>query len=644
MDELLHQFLIECREVVQQVSEDLVALEKEPDSIDLLDSVFRGFHTLKGSSALFDFAPLTGMLHTAEDLLSQVRAGRAAAEGALAAALLAAAAQTEDWLEVIERTGALPADAQAGAVAVQARLLHTASQAEPPTAEAAREGLEWAEELRAELGDPPGALTAMRYTPDAGAYFRGDDPVAALRGVPGLLGVKVRAREAFGDLAAYDPYQCNLVLLALSSAPAPDVRAALRLVAPEVEFAAVTPHAQQQDVIAERARAGVRSLRIDAGRIDALAAIVDELVIAKNSLGLLAVDARRSEGAEALGRNLTEAQAGIDRLVGRLHTAVTRVRLVPLSPLFARFPRAVRETAAALDKQVELVLRGEEVEVDKAIVDGLYEPLLHLVRNAIDHGVEAAGDRAAAGKPPRAVVTLSARPAGDHVLIEVSDDGRGIDPEKTRRAAVERGLVTAEAARRLNDDEALNLVFATGFSTASRVSQLSGRGVGMDAVRTAAARMGGRVSIQSTVGAGSTVRLALPVSVVLTKVMVVRAGAQRFGLPLEMIAETTKVAPERITSIRAGEAFLLRDEPVPLLHLQDLLGIPRPVDEAERKVVIMRTESGVVGLAVDEFSGRMDVPLRPMTGLLAGMPGVTGTTLLGDGQVLMVLNVGELIG
>jgi two-component system chemotaxis sensor kinase CheA len=307
---------------------------------------------------------------------------------------------------------------------------------------------------------------------------------------------------------------------------------------------------------------------------------------------------------------------------------------MPMRDIFRRFPRAVREIAGQLGKAVDFSMEGEDVEADKSVVEGLFEPLLHVLRNAIGHGAEPEDARQEAGKPAGTRVVLRARRDGDRVLVEVEDDGRGIDPGAIRRVARERGLASGDGIDGMSDEEVIGLIFAPGFSTASEVTELSGRGVGMDAVRSSIERLGGQIGVRSRLGRGTTIRLSLPLTIVMTKVMAVRVGGELYGLPLDGIVETAFVPSARILPVQEAEAFVLRDRTLPLVRLASLLEIPRAPDKGDE----------LVGIAVDGFAERMDVLMRPMDGILAGMPGVMGTTLLGDGSVLMILDVPELIG
>jgi two-component system chemotaxis sensor kinase CheA len=426
----------------------------------------------------------------------------------------------------------------------------------------------------------------------------------------------------------------------VSSAGRAEIEAAFRFVSDQVEVVELGAHEPVARIEGEGPR---RTLRVDAERIDRLADLADDLVIAKNGLADLAAQAEQLQGGQALSQALKGRQAQLDRLVGDLHATIGKARLVPLGAMFGRFPRLVREIARSLDKTVTLETTGGEVEVDKAIVDGLFEPLVHVLRNALDHGVEPASQRRASGKSDVATIRLSARVEADQVVIEVSDDGAGVDPAGVREVAVRRGLLTSEAADALEDDAAVDLIFTPGFSTAAQVSALSGRGVGMDVVRDAALRLGGKVAVRSVKGQGATIRFVLPVTMVLTKVMVVTCGAERYGLALDTVIETTRVSADRIVAVRAGRAFLLRDQVTPLVDLGVLVGAAAPKEKAAERVIVARVQGELVGFAVDAIIDRMDAAVRPMTGLLAGAPGVLGATLLSDGAVLMILDLAELI-
>lgn len=393
-----------------------------------------------------------------------------------------------------------------------------------------------------------------------------------------------------------------------------------------------------------RAETAARSLRVDVDRIDALVRLTGELTVIKNGLDHVAGLAEAGVTPAALGAALRDQQALLGRLVDDLQHSVLSIRVLPLRHVFQRFPRLIRDLSVSLDKPVRLVIAGEATEADKAIVEGLFDPLLHVLRNAVDHGVETATARQAAGKDPQAVIHLRAARQGEHVLVEIEDDGRGIDLDRVRETALKRGVASAEALAAMTPAQTAELVFAPGFSTAKAVSDLSGRGVGMDAARAAVAQMGGRVQLESRPGHGTLVRFVLPFTVMMTRVMTVEAAGQAFGLALDTVVETLKVARDDISTIGSAAAFVHRERTIPLIDLGRALGAGHgPLDKPDATVVVASVAGQRVGLEVDRLGGRMDVMLKPMEGLLAGMAGVAGTTLLGDGRVMLVLELGELL-
>jgi len=642
MDQLIDQFLVEGRELVQQAADDLTALAGRPDSAPLIDAVFRAVHTLKGSTGLFDLQPFGEMLHAAEDLLGALRKQQLPADTDIIGTLVLCVDQAARWLDAVEAHGVLPPDAREVGLRLQTdlrRWLAPAGSAVPAPVEAVDRS--WLDPfLAAQAGLPEGGLVAIRYVPREDCFFTGDDPVAVLRAVPGLCALRLGTQQPWAPADAFDPYRCNLIFEVLTTAARAEVQAALRLVADQVQIVEVARR-PETDIVRDGAQ---RSLRIDAGQIDALGNIADEIVVANNALAHLAAQVRRGVTGEALAQGILTNQLDLDRLVGRLHRAVMRVRLMPLASLFRRFPRLMREIGTKLGKEVVLAIEGETIEVDKSLVDGLFDPLLHLLRNAADHGIEPAAARRGAGKPARGTIRLGAYRLGDQVVIEIADDGKGIDPADLRRIALKRGLLTAEAAAELSDADALDLIFAPGFSTAETITDLSGRGVGMDVVRTAVLRLGGRIALSSLVGTGTTVRLSLPVSVVLSNVIVVACAGDSYGVPMDMVVETVRVPAERILAVRNGRAFVLRDVVVPVLDLAALLGQTAGGSRGDLRLLVVHRPDGLVAVAVDDFTDRLNLLLRPMSGLLVGMPGVAGTAVLGDGRVLMILDLPELIG
>ncbi|GEP12207.1 chemotaxis protein CheA [Methylobacterium gnaphalii] len=741
MKELLEQFLIETRELVQSAAEDLLALEASPGDVEAVNRVFRAFHTLKGSVGLFDYPPWFALLHAAEDGLSAARTGTVPADANLIDVSLETLDATARWADSIEKTGQLPggATAEAGALAERYRHLLTPGPKARGADAAVLPG--WALQLvdaSADFGGKPS--TAVRYRPRDDCFFTGDDPLGLVRKVPGLLAVSVAPAAPWRSGEEFDAFACNLDITLLTAAPREEAEAVFRLVGDQVTVVdmpggtraamaepAVTPAsgavaaailAEQVRVLAamngsdtdagrleasaraaanallsvgqdgdarrcermlgrgsdalreviESVLAGgpmgpspteasepteqsqplggdaVRTLRVDAARLDALLALIGELVIARNAFGHLTTRAEAGESAGTLIRAIREADTNIGRLSITLHRSVMSLRLTPLSQVFRRFARLVREAARALGKNVVLHIEGEDTEADRGIVESLFEPLLHVVRNALDHGLEDAATRRRGGKPEAGHIRIEASQDGDSVVVTVSDDGRGIDPAFLRRRAVERGLRSTEAVAAMDDDAVTDLIFAPGFSTAEVIGALSGRGVGMDAVRAAAERMGGRVSVESRIGRGTVVRLHLPRTIALTRVMVVRASGESYGVAMDAIVEVVRKPRAGIHAVAGGNATVLRDQTVPVVRLVDLLGHEGvSLATQEALLLIVRAAEGTIALEVDRFEERIDAIIRPPSGLVRSVLGVAGTTLLGDGRVLLVLDPASIL-
>jgi two-component system chemotaxis sensor kinase CheA len=650
MDELFEQFLIEGRELISQASDALIALEHDPAAAGRIDAAFRAVHTLKGSVAIFDLMPMGAALHAAEDLLGEVRAGSVAIDLGIAQALLGCLDQCDRWMDSVEEGGALPIDAAKEAMRIANGLAALSGATGEPGAAAGDQTAPWAERLVAAEAKGVAAaradgasLVALRYAPREDCFFAGDDPLAIAASIPEPVALRISAREPWPPLDRIDPYHCNLLVEALSKAAIADLRQLFRFIPDQVEIVAL-PDADAVEEAETASDAGQRTIRVEAGQIDRLLDLVAELVVAKNGLSHLAAEAEAGASPARLAAAIRASGAAADRLIVDMHRMVMNIRMVGLDRVFRRLGRLVREMASRLEREIDLVVEGESVRVDKAIADALFEPLLHIVRNAIDHGIEPAALRAERGKPPRGRLTLVARSLGDQIMIEVADDGGGIDPRAVRETARARGLIDAEAAAALDDEAAIRLIFAPGFSTAASVTQDSGRGVGMDAVKSAVERLGGRVGLASRRGLGTQVSLHLPATAALATILIVTAGGERFAVPFDVIVETLRLGRDAVLPVGLGRAFVLRNRTLPLLDLATLLGLPTGAETGDLKILVADSGHGPIGIAVEGFSERLDVILRPMSGLLAEMPGISGTTLLGDGSVLLILDLPELIG
>lgn len=652
MDELIEQFAVEARELVQHASDDLLALEQNPDDRERLESVFRAVHTLKGSVGLFDFGPMQGVLHRAEDLLSQARASAIVVNPALVDTLLAVIEWVDGSIEGIMETGRLLEMHEAQAPRLLRQLTRETMERETAGELGKINAVpDWAIALRTRLptAHSDGTLFAIRYEPHPECFFNGDDPLAMISRLPNLLHLELSLKQASPAVQDYDPFCCDMVIEAVCNEPPEEVRALFRLIPDQVTLVPLQKEIERATLSEPSVfsgRGGERqatTMRVDPARIDKLIEIAGELITAKNGLAPLA-EAASKIGNRALARRIGSSHQEIERLVTSLYSAVTRARMVPLEQTFRRFPRLVRETASQLGKAVDLVIDGETVEADREIVENLFEPLLHLVRNSLDHGIEPKAERLLASKPARGCLLLRSQKRGDQIEIELKDDGRGMQTEHIRQKAIDSGLISAIEASALSERDVSQLVFATGFSTASSVSELSGRGIGLDVVRRSVERLGGALEMQSTAGIGTAFILKLPISFSMTQLMVVEVGSERYGIPITDVLETHKLAATVVQLVRGNPAFILRDRTVPLLYLSDLLQLSKkqPLPE-DLKVLIVRIGEDLIGIAVDGIAERAETLTRPLSGLLQGVEGISGTTLLGDGRVMLVLDIQGLM-
>jgi len=391
---------------------------------------------------------------------------------------------------------------------------------------------------------------------------------------------------------------------------------------------------------------GVRVLKVQQEKVDRMMDLIGEMVVAKNALPYLAAKAENHFGSRELGREIKAQYAIINRIAEEMQDGIMQIRLLPVGAVFQRFPRLVRDVSRQLGKKVRLVVEGEETEADKNIIEALSDPMIHILRNSLDHGQEMPEVRAATGKPEDGRLTVRARQEGDRVHIEIEDDGKGIDPAVIKRKALEKGLIDAARLETLSDEDAIQLVFAPGFSTAETVSNLSGRGVGMDVVKTSIENIGGQVRLTSIVGQGTRTILSLPLSMTVSNVMMVDIGGQNFGVPMDAVVETVRVNHEDIHVFKQQRTTVLRGRIVPLYGCDQLLASRRPPvpnEDGEFAVLVARIHGETVGIIVDGFAHTIDVILKPLEGPLAGLHGFSGSALLGDGSVLLVLNLKELL-
>jgi two-component system chemotaxis sensor kinase CheA len=605
--ELLKEFLTEAGELLADVDNKLVELERRQDDPALLNHIFRGFHTIKGGAGFLCVQPLVELCHLTENLFDLLRNGSRTLDPSLMDVIMSATATVRDMFDALGTSGHAAAadpellDELARAISGEPLVRSGAPAVEPAVvaevrAPAAQPGMDidWQSLYDALTGVPSGVLTAVPPGAQPAAI---SEPAA--RAVP----------VASSPAGRRDTDQ-------------PSGRA---------------ERAGRRDT--DKLVVKDNTIRIDTARLDQVLNLSGEIGLTKNRLTCLRTEIMQGRTSSEVFRALDEAVSQLDLLVSDLQNAVMKTRMQPVGRLFQKYPRMARDLARQLGKDLDLELAGEETELDKTMVEELNDPLVHLVRNAADHGIESPEDRRMAGKPEKGTVRLSARQAGDHIVIEISDDGRGMRPDLLRRKAVEKGLLDAESAGSLDDRQALHLIFMPGFSTKDTVSSVSGRGVGMDVVKSNIQKLNGRIEITSEPGIGSRISISLPLTLAILPVLVVRVGEQPFAVPLSMVREIIPIRANEVQSVSGRATMVVRDEVLPVRTLSGLIGWPQPAQP--RYGVLLQAALSSLVLAVDSFIGRDDVVIKPLDQIKPR--GVAGATLAGDGSVVLVLDMEALL-
>ncbi|HCF5785789.1 TPA: chemotaxis protein CheA [Pseudomonas aeruginosa] len=740
-EEILQDFLVEAGEILEQLSEQLVELESRPDDMDLLNAIFRGFHTVKGGAGFLQLNALVECCHIAENVFDILRKGERRVSSELMDVVLQALdtvnAMFDQVREQSEPTPATPEllaalarlaepEGAAPAEPVQAppAAVPPAEPAAPPEAPAqsgssditddefeqlldALQGDEApasavAEASAAPAGDeisdaefealldqlhgkgkfvPPAVSAEPAQVPaeavEPAAAAAGDDisddefealldelhgkgkfgDVPEAAGTPAAPAAAAPAAApaepgkapaaAGGDEISDDEFESLLDELhgkgkfngaseavAAAAAVAKNIAAkspAAKPVAP-AKAAAARPAAPDRPAASE----AETTVRVDTARLDEIMNMVGELVLVRNRLVRLGLNS----GDEAMAK----AVANLDVVTGDLQMSVMKTRMQPIKKVFGRFPRLVRDLARNMKKEINLELVGEETDLDKNLVEALADPLVHLVRNAVDHGIESPEEREAAGKPRVGQVVLSAEQEGDHILLMITDDGKGMDAEVLRNKAVEKGLLERDAADRLTDLECYNLIFAPGFSTKTEISDVSGRGVGMNVVKTKISQLNGTVNVFSQKGSGSKIVIKVPLTLAIMPTLMVMLGSQAFAFPLVNVNEIFHLDLSRTNVVDGQEVVIVRDKALPLFYLKRWL-VPSAAHEeqGEGHVVILSVGTQRIGFVVDQLVGQEEVVIKPLGKMLQGTPGMAGATITGDGRIALILDVPSML-
>ncbi|MCB7146703.1 chemotaxis protein CheA [Stenotrophomonas maltophilia] len=604
-DDITADFIIEAQEILDRLGEQLVSLEQAPQDSDQLNAVFRGYHTLKGGAGFLGVTAMVELCHAAEEALGAARAGQAV----LQAHHFDAAQQSLDYLQSMldaVSSGTEPGYAPPDLIAQFD--VHGGAVAAPAAAAAPAAG-------------GSDLITDDEFEALLDQLHGGNAPTAV-----------APAKKADDGLISEDEFEALLDQLHGGAAPGTKPAAAMAP-APAAAPRPVAAPAPVAKPAAKPLAEAEHTVRVDTKRLDAIVNLIGELVLSRNRLKTLRARLRDEE--------LDRAVSTLDIATARLQSAVMRTRMQPVGKVFSRFPKVARDVARSLKKEVDLELIGAETELDRNLVEALADPLVHLVRNAIDHGVEMPDLREAQGKQRMGHVRLSAQQEGDYVSIEVQDDGAGIDPEKLRAKAREKGLIDPEAAARLSSEECLHLVFLPGFSTKQQVTDISGRGVGMDVVQSRIRELSGQIQIQSELGRGSRFLIRVPLTLAILPTLLVQAGEDVYALPLARVMEVLH-APRTSLGWFDGRAVLdRRSHTLPLVDLRQWLDVT-PAASPLLTIVVLQAGEARFGLVVDQVRGREEVVIKPLPKALRGLRGYAGATLIGDGRMALILDVDGL--
>jgi two-component system, chemotaxis family, sensor kinase CheA len=545
MREIFESYLVEAREILDHLSQDLLALEKAPLDVNVLNNIFREMHTLKGTSSFLGFNQISELAHTSEDLLNKLRKGECTATSEIIDVLIEAHKTAGVLLQRIESRNLQPIEMES-------------------ILEKLRKGMQQ-------------------------------------QSVPAQVQVE-----------------------------APSIQE------PIVHIAELTEIQSQHTVDT--------TIRVDVSRLDDLMNLIGELVLARNRLSQAAQSLTEKYERLDMSKQIADVSSQIDFVTTELQMAVMKTRMVPIEKVFSGLPLVAREVMRTTGKEVDLQIYGKETELDKSIIEELKDPLIHMIRNAVDHGIESPEERKSKGKPEQGIIVVNAERDGNYILITIEDDGCGIDVDKAKRKAIEKGLISEIEATEMSKSDALELIFIPGFSMKQEITNVSGRGVGMDVVKTNIAKLKGIVEIDSNVGTGTIITLKVPLTLAIIQGLLLKVVDEIFAVPLSAVLEIVRITPEEIYSIQGREVIRVRDTILPLVRMSDIIGKKRTVQQSTVSyVVIVGWAEKRIGLLVDSLQGQKEVVIKTLGNYLGDVPGIAGSTILGDGSVILVIDVGRFI-
>jgi two-component system chemotaxis sensor kinase CheA len=694
-EEILADFLVEAGEILELLQEQLVELENNPEDSNLLNAIFRGYHTVKGGAGFLSLTELVDICHGAENVFDVMRNGQRTLTPELMDVILQATDEVVQMFDLVKAGDPLVA-AEKGLIETLTRLSKPESADEAAPANKPKTAVDETatnDEVASDSGDfsedefealldelhgnnAPAAkeTTAVDETSSNNQDISDDEFEALLDQLHGKGQFKgeekaetekvtadsvVPEQSASGDDISDDEFEALLDQLhgkgkgpvedvpekpatvketkpAVKPAEVENVDTPPKVVTPPNKVAVASSVVTPKEEKKAAAPQAETTVRVDTKRLDQIMNMVGELVLVRNRLLSLSTNVNDESMAKTI--------ANLDVVTGDLQGAVMKTRMQPIKKVFGRFPRVVRDLARTLKKEITLVLEGEETDLDKNLVEALADPLVHLVRNSVDHGIEMPEERKAAGKPTMGTVKLSASQEGDHILLSIIDDGKGMDPDKLKEIAVSRGVMDADAAARMTDVEAFNLIFAPGFSTKTEISEVSGRGVGMDVVKTKINQLNGTVNIDSKMGVGTTLEIKVPLTLAILPTLMIVIGEQTFALPLGSVNEIINLDMQKTNTVDGQLTMIVRSKAIPLFYLGEWLARGEVnIDKTKGHVVVVQIGTKQLGFVVDALIGQEEVVIKPLDELLQGTPGMAGATITSDGGIALILDVPGLL-
>ena len=628
MQEILEDFLVEAFELIEQIDHDLIELESRPDDLELLNSIFRVAHTVKGSSSFLNFDVLTKLTHKMEDVLNKARHGDLQITPDIMDVVLESVDKMKTLLNCIRDNGndtaigmdiepicaRLAAVADGTAVQNSPTPEQSTPQAATPEQAASSEPAQTASAQAA----PEQAAPSMANQPEIDVNSLSDAEVEAE--IERLLKIRKAEDTARRAQKAQNP----------APAPSPAPKPAAKKV--PAAGGANSPAAMEQ------------TIRVEVKRLDQLMNLSGELVLSKNRLLTIYDELQERYDGEQFLDKLNQVANSLSIITTDIQLAVMKTRMQPVSKVFSKFPRIVRDLSRELGKQIELEISGEETELDKSIIEEIGDPIMHMIRNSCDHGVEDPAARVAAGKSEKGVVQLKAYNEGNHIIIEIADDGKGMDPDMLKVKCIEKNLITEKEADQMSDKEAFALIFKPGFSTAQKVTSVSGRGVGMDVVKTNIEKLNGIIEIDSEPGKGSVFKLKIPLTLAIMQSLLVGAQEEYYAIPLASVMETIRVPIESIYTIEGKNVLRLRDEVISLVRLADVFNVKQVFEsDSQAYVVIIGVAEAKLGVIIDTLVGQEEIVIKSMGDYLQNIPGIAGATIRGDGRVTLIVDVSSMM-